>query len=174
MKKFTPTYHAVSIYAIEPFFFATLGVKTLLIDLDNTLASHDQALPSEATIAYLAKLQVVGLKLYIVSNNTGKRVKKYAEAAGLPFISGARKPLAYKIRRFLKKEGVAFEQLMMIGDQIVTDVFCANSLGVKIILTEKLVTQDLWITKLNRGIDSWLRRRLVKKNLLKEWNENGR
>ena len=101
-------------------------------------------------------------------------LKKFADAVGLTFISGARKPLVFKIRKFLKKEGVALDSLMMIGDQILTDVFCANSLGVKIILTEKLVERDLWITKFNRGLDTYLRRRLVKKNLLKEWDGNGR
>ncbi len=174
MKKFIPTYYARSVYEIEPSFFISEGVKTLLIDLDNTLASYDELLPSAETIEYINKLKAANLAVYIVSNNRDKRVREYAEALGVPYLAGVRKPFAGKLRRYLQKEGVALRDVMMIGDQLLTDVFCANNLGVKIILTEQIVERDQWTTRFNRLLDRPIRKKLQKNGKLKEWNKHGR
>ena len=42
-----------------------------------------------------------------------------------PLLVAPCKPV-FKIRKFFEKEGSALDSLMMIGDQILTDVFCAN------------------------------------------------
>lgn len=62
----------------------------------------------------------------------------------------------------------------MVGDQILTDVFCGNTLGVKIMLTDKLVEEDQWTTRINRLLDRPLRNKLRAKGKLKEWNEDDR
>lgn len=172
MKKFSPTYHAENIYGVDPAFFTQIGVKVLVLDLDNTLASHDEPLPSEKTRKLLKALQDEGLRLYIVSNNKKKRVDKYMASLNIPYLAAAYKPLTGRIRRFLKKEKVDLGELMMVGDQILTDVFCANKLGVKILLTDKLVVSDQWTTRINRLIDEPIRKRLIRKNKLKEWNQH--
>lgn len=173
MSKFVPTYYARNLYDIDPAFFAEIGVKTLLLDLDNTLASYKEKTASARTLEYLELLKAQGLNIYIVSNNSGKRVRQYALSANLKYISGARKPLIGKIKKFLKNEGIPLDEVMMIGDQVLTDVYCANRLGVKIILTDKLVKEDQWTTRINRLLDRPIRRRLSRKNKLKEWHNYG-
>ena len=59
----------------------------------------------------------------------------------------------------------------MIGDQIVTDISCANGAKVKSVLTEKLVPEDQPTTRFNRLFDNPLRKKLKKKNLLKDWRQ---
>lgn len=172
MSKFIPTYHALNLYVVPPQFFKDQGVKTLVLDLDNTLASHKDMVASKETKAYIESLKSLGIRVFIVSNNKGPRVKSYASSVGLKYIAGARKPLTSKIRKFLKKEGASLNEVMMVGDQLLTDVFCANRLGVKILLTDKLVESDQWTTKINRIFDRPLRKRLKRKNKLKEWNDN--
>ena len=49
-KKFIPFAHAKSIYEIDPEFFKKQGVKTLFIDLDNTLDSYRAFHPKQETI----------------------------------------------------------------------------------------------------------------------------
>lgn len=172
MKKFIPTYYAKNVYEVSLDFYRKHGIKTLLIDLDNTLASYRDREPSAETIKFVRNLETNGIRVLLASNNSGKRVKRYAETLDIPYIAGARKPLAYKMRKFLKNEGVDFNSLLMIGDQLLTDVFCANTLGVKIMLTDKLVNEDQWTTRINRLIDRPLRKRLQRKGKLKEWNQN--
>lgn len=173
MAKFIPTYYAKNLYAVDPAFFVEIGVKVLVLDLDNTLASYKEKEASTTTINYLEQLKEKGLKVYLVSNNKGPRVKHYAESANLEYIAGAKKPLTKNIRKFLKSKNISLSDVMMVGDQLLTDVFCANNLGVKILLTDKLVAEDQWTTRFNRMIDRPIRRRLHRKNKLEEWN-NGR
>ena len=171
MKKFIPTYVAQNIYAVDPAFFKAIGVKTLLLDLDNTLASYRATSASDMTKDYLEKLKKQGLTLFIISNNKGPRVASYAASVGLPFLASARKPFTKRIKRFLAKHNIERETLMFVGDQLLTDVYVANRLGAKVLLCEKLVKEDQWTTKFNRLIDRPLRKRLRRKNLLKEWND---
>jgi len=173
VKKFVPTYYAKNIYEVDPIFFKAIGVETVLLDLDNTLASYKELTASDRTKEYLKKLLDLGLKVYLVSNNRGKRVKEYAESANLKYIAGARKPLRSRTKKFLKNEEIDLKGVMMVGDQILTDVYFANRLGVKILLTDKLVSEDQWTTRFNRIIDRPLRRRLHRKNKLKEWHTYG-
>lgn len=173
MAKFIPTYYAANIYEVDPKFFKAVGVETLLLDLDNTLASYKDLVASERTLKYLEALYEVGLKVYLVSNNSGKRVRSYAQSANLEYIAGARKPFAGKTRKFLKARNIDLNSTMMVGDQILTDVYFANNLGIKVLLTDKLVKEDQWTTRINRLLDRPLRRRLRRKNKLKEWHTYG-
>ena len=95
---FVPTYHAKSIYEVDPSFYKAIGVKNLLIDLDNTLDSYRLFTPSERAFTLVKKLQEAGLHVYILSNNHGPRVSSYATKIQLPFLHSARKPFAFKVK----------------------------------------------------------------------------
>ena len=60
---------------------------------------------------------------------------------------------------------------MMIGDQLITDVAAANRAHLRIIYTEKLVKEDQPTTRFNRIFERPKKRRLIKKHLLREWEE---
>lgn len=172
--KFVPTVSAKSLYEVKPAFFQEIGVKVLLLDLDNTLASYKEEVASEITLSYLQKLIETGLKLFIISNNKPKRVEKYAKSLNLPFLASARKPLRSQIKKFLASHHVSLEEVMLVGDQLLTDVWGANRLGIKVLLVEKLVEADQWATRFNRIIDTIIRKKLRKQNKLKEWSTYGK
>lgn len=174
MRKFIPTYYAKHLYTVTPAFFKEIGIETLVLDLDNTLASYRELTASKETLAYLDALKKTGLTLFLVSNNKGQRVQTYATSAGLLYLAGARKPLTKRLRTFLKNKNVNLNTVMMVGDQLLTDVFCANNLGVKILLTDPLVKEDQWTTHFNRLLDRPIRKRLKAKNKLKEWHDGRR
>ena len=173
MKKFTPTYYAQTLYDIPPSFFLKVGTTTLVIDLDNTLAAYDEVEATVKTITYVRALEAAGLRVLLVSNNREPRVKTYALSLDVPYLAKAYKPLKRRLVKYLKQYNVDKSDVMMVGDQLLTDVFCANNLGVKIILTEKLVERDQITTRFNRLLDRPLRKRLHKKGKLKEWHEHG-
>ena len=168
-KSLVPTYHANSIYEVTPEFFAKLGVKNLLIDLDNTLDSYRLFTPSERAFDLVKRFQGAGLNLYILSNNHGPRVASYATKIGLPYLHSARKPFAFKVKKVLSDQKFQASETMLIGDQLLTDVLCAKHAHIRVLLTEKIVKEDQWTTLINRCLDRPLRRRLKKKGLLKEW-----
>lgn len=166
-----PYAHATNIYAIDPDFFRKEGIKVLLCDLDNTLDSYKALLPRKEAIDLKKKLDNLGIKLIIISNNRPKRVKPYANALGVTYISKAGKPFKKKISRFLKENCYNLNEVMLIGDQLLTDIKCASRLKIKSILLEKLVEEDQWTTKINRLFDKPLRKRLRRKNALVDWRK---
>lgn len=161
--------HAKSIYDIEIPFYSQMGIKYLLIDLDNTLDSYRIYYPTLPAINLIKNLRENGIIPIIVSNNKGKRVQTYAHFLQVECISSAMKPFAKKIKSFLKASNIKHDTVMLIGDQLMTDVGAANAADIKVILTDKIVNEDQWTTRLNRLIDITLRKKLKKKGKLPDW-----
>jgi len=161
--------HAKSIYDIEIPFYTQLGIKYLLLDLDNTLDSYRIYYPTLPAINLINDLKDHGITPIIVSNNKGKRVQTYAHFLGIECISSAMKPFAKKIKSFLKASGIKHDEVMLIGDQLITDIGAANAADIIAILTDKIVNEDQWTTRLNRLIDIPLRKNLKKKGKLPDW-----
>lgn len=164
-----PFCHAKTIYELPIDFFKKLKVKYLLVDLDNTLDSYKTKIPSKKAIALKHNLDSEGIELIIISNNRGKRVSRYANALHVRFLSGARKPFSFKLRKFILINKINKDETMMIGDQLLTDVKCGIGAGLRVILVDKLVKEDQWTTRFNRLLDNPKRRRLLKKGYLRSW-----
>ena len=167
--KFIPFAHAQSIYEIPVDFYKKQGVSVLLIDLDNTLDSYRLSIPTERAIKQLNALKDSGLEVIIVSNNRGKRVRTYAQAANCRCINSARKPFSGKIKKFLKENGYKPEETMLVGDQLMTDVLAAKGAHIRVVLTEKVVKEDQFTTHFNRLLDRPIRKHLVKKGKMPDW-----
>lgn len=168
-KRLIPFAHAKSIYEIDTEFYKKLGIKYVFCDLDNTLDSYKQAIPTEKAICLKNKLSDEGIELIITSNNTGKRVTLYSTEYGVRFLSAVGKPFSRKLKKKIKELGINKDEIIMIGDQVVTDIGCANGCGIKSVLTDKLVKEDQPTTRFNRLFDRPLRKKLSKKGLLKDW-----
>ena len=170
-KRFIPFAHAQSIFEIDLDFYKKLGIKYVFADLDNTLDSYKQATPLAKAKELKEKLEKVGIELIIVSNNTGKRVQLYSKELGVRHFSSLAKPFSFRIKKIMKSNGINKDETIMIGDQIVTDISCANGAKIKSVLTEKLVPEDQPTTRFNRLFDNPLRKKLRKKNLLRDWRQ---
>lgn len=171
LKRFIPFAHAESIFKIDLSFYEKLGIKYVFADLDNTLDSYKQATPLERAKKLKEELEKHGIELIIVSNNTGARVQKYSRELGVRHFSSLAKPFSFKIKKIMKRANIKPENVVMIGDQIVTDISCANGAKLKSVLTEKLVPEDQPTTHFNRLFDNPLRKKLRKKNLLRDWRQ---
>ena len=78
---------------IKPEFLKKLGIKGLILDVDNTLTTHDNPVPAEGIAEWLENMKKSGIKLIIVSNNHPERVKPFADPLGLDYVSDSGKPL---------------------------------------------------------------------------------
>ena len=170
-KRFIPFAHAQSIYEIDPEFFVRQGVKVLFVDLDNTLDSYKAKAPSERTIEYIGRLRKVGIIPVMISNNKAKRVGQYADALGIEYLASAMKPFAKNILKEIERRGVKKEEVMLVGDQMMTDVLAAYGAKIRVVLTEKIVKEDQWTTHINRLFDRPIRRYHRKKGNLIDWKE---
>jgi HAD superfamily phosphatase (TIGR01668 family) len=160
-KRFIPTYRVTNIYSLPLSFYRENGIKVVLSDLDNTLDSYRSLDPSPRAKALVASLRENGITLYLVSNNTSKRVKRYAAELGVEAFYGLWKPLAHKLKRLILTHGFKMEESILIGDQILTDVVAANGAGIRSILSEPLTEVDPWMTRFNRHFEKRIKRRLT-------------
>lgn len=117
-------------FDITPDSLAEKNIDLLLLDLDNTLAPYSELNPSEEVRAWVRLLTEAGIKLYIVSNNRGDRPERFARLLGIGYIKSARKPFTAETRKLLDELGVGIDRTALAGDQIFTDMLCANKLGV--------------------------------------------
>ncbi len=168
-KSFIPFAHAQSIYEIEVDFFLKNGVKTLFIDLDNTLDSYRATEPQERTIVLIKKLRDVGINPVIISNNKARRVCIYADKLGVEYLASARKPFSKKIKAEIARRGLTNNEVMLVGDQMMTDVLASHGAKIRVVLTEKVVKEDQWTTHINRLMDRPIRRYHRKKGNLVDW-----
>lgn len=171
MKNFVPFAHAKSLYEIEPEFFKSNGVTTLLVDLDNTLDSYKLHKPSDKAKELVKKLQDSGFNVVIISNNKHDRVKEYADEIGVDFTWMTGKPFPRKINKYVKEHNLNKENVMVVGDQLMTDTLAGNRAKIRVVLTEKIVKEDQPTTRFNRIFDRPIRKRLAKKGLLVDWRE---
>lgn len=171
MKRYIPFAHAKSIYDVDVNFFIISGIKYILVDLDNTLDSYRQKTPTPKAFALKEKLEKAGITMYIVSNNTGKRVSIYANKLGVPYVNSIGKPFARGINKFLKNKQIKKDEVILVGDQLITDVAAANRAHIRSLYTEKIVPEDQITTRLNRILENPIKRRLIKQKLIKEWGD---
>ena len=116
---------------ITPEILKKLSIKGLILDLDNTLTTHDNPVPANGVMEWLDKMKKNGIKLMIVSNNHPPRVKPFADMLGLDFVSEGRKPLSKGFNEAAERLKLPKTTLAAVGDQIYTDILGANLAGLK-------------------------------------------
>lgn len=107
----------------------------VIFDVDNTLVPHG-APADEAAIQLFRRIHGLGMRTVLVSNNGEARVKPFAEQVGTKYVYKAGKPKKGGYIEAMKKMGTVPENTLFIGDQIFTDVWGANRVGIDTMLTE--------------------------------------
>lgn len=138
MPLFYPTLYRRRITDVTSDDLRRLGVRGVLLDVDNTLTTHDNPNLTAEVREWLDNMQAKGFFLLIVSNNVEERVAPFAEKIGLPFCAHARKPLPYGYRKAAASLGLPKKECVAIGDQIFTDILGANLTGIPSVLLEPI------------------------------------
>lgn len=161
-KIWVPTYQASSIYDIPMSFFLEKGITTVLSDLDNTLDAYNVKDPSPRAFELVARFKEAGIAFFVASNNTSKRVKRYAQNLGIKAFCGLKKPFSGPLKKTIASEGFDKTKTVLIGDQVLTDVIAGNGAGILTILTNPVSKLDAPWTRVNRILEKGKRKRLNK------------
>jgi len=169
---FCPDFCCTRITDISAKWLKSQDVKTIILDVDNTLLPWDSSLPSEENTDWIKHLKSAGFRLILLSNNGGKRLDEIRRTVDLPAVSWAAKPLSLGFRRALhrlqlKEHG----EVLVIGDQIITDVLGAKQLGLKVLLVESLSQKEFIVTRLTRKVERAVIKKLTHKGLMPEGGE---
>lgn len=152
MYKYLPTFVFSSIYDIDFSKLYDSGKKIIISDLDNTLLPYYQKDATFELVNWKHKLDQLGFKLFIVTNNDDERIKRLLLTFNIDgYLCKANKPSPKKLTKFITDYGFEMKEIIFLGDQLVTDIACANNVGIDSILvkTIDLKTQK-WYTKINR------------------------
>ena len=169
--RFVPTFYAPTLFEVTPEFFQRQHIQYVCCDLDNTLAPFDEMAPRPKVKQWVKTLIDAGLTFLIISNNDEQRVQPFAALLGVDYLAKTGKPFKDKLLIFLKQKGYPKDKVMIIGDQLLTDVWLANRLGMKSLFTEKLVPYDHWPTRPNRLLESLLKRRYHRQHRFTHWRD---
>lgn len=163
LKHFLPDEHVPSVFHIDPDKLVKRGIKAIITDLDNTLVEWDRPEATPEIKAWFKKIKDRGIIITIISNNNEQRVKEFADPLEIPFIYSARKPMGQAFRKAVLDMKIKKNEVVVIGDQILTDVFGGNRSGLHTILVVPVAQTDgLWTRinrKMERSILSWMKRK---------------
>ncbi len=139
MKNFYPDLYVENISEITASMLIKMGMEAVVLDIDNTLVPHNDPNPTEEVGKFLDDLRENNVKICVVSNNTYKRVKPFADKIGIPyFVHDALKPRAYGYLEAARIMGIEEGKIAAIGDQIFTDVLGGNRAGCYTILVKPI------------------------------------
>jgi HAD superfamily phosphatase (TIGR01668 family) len=160
MPLFHPTirYHRVT--AVTHSFLQAHGIRALALDVDNTLTTHNNPIPDAEVLAWLDGMKASGVALILLSNNSAKRVRPFAQMLGLGFASRACKPLTFGLARMARRLKLRPKQIALVGDQIFTDVMAGNLFGTMTILVTPMEPEPGPFFRLKRRIEKRILKRL--------------
>ena len=149
----TPDYMFESYAEVTPEFLASIGIKALLIDIDNTLAPYEQTQPNEANIAWLDSLNANGIKTALISNNRRARVEMFSKTLGIDAYANSKKPFSPTLIAAMKKMDVTPDITAGLGDQLITDTLAAHRLGMVSIIVPPIKDKTSPFFKAKRSIE---------------------
>jgi len=162
MSIFYPTAIAHRVMDITKEMLDDMGVTGLILDVDNTLTTHNNPKPDFKVLEWISKMRECGIGLVILSNNYKRRIRPFAGEIKLPFVAFAAKPLPFGYARALRVLGVPKRSVAIVGDQIFTDILGARLYGAKTILVEPFAPETGPFFRLKRRIEAVILKRYRK------------
>lgn len=155
----TPDYMFTAFDEVTPEFLESLGIRALLIDIDNTLAPYEQDTPDERIVAWFDAIRAHKIKAALISNNHPPRVERFNQSLGLPAYPDSKKPKSRALLAAMEEMGVSPEETAGLGDQLLTDALAVHRLDMISIIVPPIKDKTTPFFKFKR----WLERPYIRK-----------
>ena len=141
------------------------GYRLILSDLDNTLIPYDLDEPNEELNNKIKELQDIGFEVVLLSNNIPARINKFLKGTTIKGYANARKPLLIGVKKAFNSSPIHDKtKTIIIGDQLMTDIWAANRFNVYSILVNPIKKKtEKWYTKMNRKTEVKMLHKIQKK-----------
>lgn len=163
-----PDYMFRAFDEITPAFLASLGVKAILADIDNTLAPYEQPEPDERIKGWIQSLAEAGIGIAFVSNNDWERVELFNRTLGVPAYAKSGKPFKKNLVKAMNDLGGTLDTTVMLGDQLLTDALAGHNLGVKCLIVPPIRDKKNAFFRFKRWLEKPVVRKFKKRNGI-EW-----
>ena len=165
-KKFIPNEFHNNFFDIDFKELYNNGLRLILTDLDNTLISYADTKPTKKILDKFCELENIGFEIIVISNNVPTRIKTFLDGTNYKGVGNARKPLLIGLRKALRLASKHYTHMetIIIGDQLMTDVYCANRFNSYSILVNPLVKKtEKWYTKIKRKTEQKMIEKIKRK-----------
>lgn len=164
MQNFIPDIYQKSIYDIDYQKLKKKGIKCILFDLDNTLVPVNVDIPSKK-VKELFSILEKDFKIIIFSNSGKTRLIPFKEGLNVDTSASSHKPFKKKYLKIMHIYNFKYHEIAAIGDQLLTDIYGANKVGITSILINPIGDYEKICTKINRFFEGFIYRNLKKKGL---------
>ena len=155
MENFIPDIYQKNIYDIDYHKLKKRGIKCLLFDLDNTLVPVKTDTPTKK-VKELFHFLETDFKVIIISNSNRKRLIPFKEGLNVDVAASAHKPFKKKYLKIMATYKFKEHEIAAIGDQLLTDIYGANKIGITSILISPIGEYEKFGTKINRFFEKFL------------------
>ncbi len=163
-KRFYPTYIYEKVEDIPYDLIKKEKIELIILDMDNTLIDNNKKYNSSLK-EWIKNMKDNNINLCILSNSPfGEKVKQIAGELNMSYEFNATKPLLKGFKKVIEKNDVKRENVLMIGDQIFTDVWGGNRIGLKTILVTPINKSESILSKVKRPLE---------KLILKKYKDEG-
>lgn len=156
---FAPDYYYESVFQIPYDELWKNNIRGIIFDIDNTLTRFDEKQPSAKIVALLNKLERMGFRICLCTNNTNRRLGAFSENLTYPGIANAIKPLTRGIRYSMKTMGTKPAHTVIIGDQLLSDVWAGKNARITTILVKPISEKDFILVRMKRVIERFILRK---------------
>ena len=151
--RFVPEYYFKTFDMASAEFLESVGVKGIVLDVDNTLEPYENPTPGNHVVEWFKSLEDKGIKAAIVSNNGGERINLFNKDLGLPAYYKAKKPFKKNVLNAMRDMGTDSTNTILMGDQVFTDVWAAHNAGIRAILVTPIKDKTDPLTKFKRLLE---------------------
>ena len=167
-ERFFPDEYVASTYVIPFEKLYEQGYRGVIFDIDNTLVPHG-APADERAKKLFRRLEDIGFRSCLISNNQEPRVKMFNQDIGTNYIFNAHKPTTKNYIRAMEIMGTGRTDTVFVGDQLFTDVWGARRTGIHSILVKPIHPREEIQIVLKRRIEKIVLH-FYKKRLKKQGN----
>ncbi|MDO6354559.1 YqeG family HAD IIIA-type phosphatase [Caloramator sp. CAR-1] len=170
LRDIRPDFYVPSIYSIDFSKLKKIGIKSLIVDIDNTLMYWGAKNPDERAKELLNYLVNEGFKVCLLSNSSKRRITRFKGDIDIEYYSAfGIKPMKKMFEGALKILNSKPNETCCIGDQIYTDVLGAKRCGIITILVDPTEKKEFITTKIIRKVEGKIRNSLnYSKEIMKD------
>lgn len=161
--KFLPDHHYHMLNEITPELLTALGIKGVVMDIDNTIVTYDDPEPTPEAILWLDAVTGAGIRVSFVSNNNWDRVNGFNQKLNFPAYAKSAKPLTHNIKKAMARMGTEKDSTAFIGDQIFTDVWAGKQAGLTVFLVDPIKDKTDALIRFKRFLERPVKRAFEKK-----------
>ena len=153
-ERFRPKYQFASVEKIDIDWLKTKKIQHIFLDVDNTITGWGEETVPSTVAKWLETVLLEGITVILISNSGNQRLEKIAKRFNIPYISWALKPSKSPFKKALQVTACQDKQtVLVVGDQLFTDIWGGNKLGLNTALVTPRYQRELFYTQIIRQIE---------------------